>query len=70
MLLPIFLSKRLALWMGVRKGTSSPAVNCCLTPTDEAEAQNDKNNKRGFPNGSTTQIVKLLRIQSSVHYNA
>jgi hypothetical protein len=30
-LLPIFPSKRLALWMGARKGTSAPAVNCCLT---------------------------------------
>ena len=29
MLLPTFLSKRLALWIGARKGTSSPAVNCC-----------------------------------------
>ena len=47
MLLPTFLSKGLALWIGAQKGTSSPAVNCCLTPTDEAEGQNDKTTKGG-----------------------
>lgn len=45
MLLPIFPRKRLALWMGTRKGTSAPAVNCCLIPTDEAEGQMLKTKK-------------------------
>jgi|1185.fasta_scaffold109269_1 hypothetical protein len=47
MLLPIFPRKKLALWMGTRKGTSAPAVNCCLIPTDEAEGQMLKTTKGG-----------------------
>jgi hypothetical protein len=39
----LFLDMRLALWMGTRKGTSAPAVNCSLARMDEAEGQNDKN---------------------------
>lgn len=43
----MFPSKKLALWMGTRKGISASAANCCLILANEAEGQMIKTVKGG-----------------------